>query len=157
MSETETATVSPKVTGAGAIDPEKRRTVVEHSYLLDETGDESFPERYLNAILLGMTKKDAAAYCSASVSAVRAWEQQAEIDWEAGVETQFTEFTLRVRRARAEVAGRNLLTIEAARRGGDWKAAAWMLERNGYNQTTELDAGENTRIVVHIDSLDSEA
>lgn len=152
--------VIPEVVGAeGQTTPGERRVIITHSYSLEETGPDSIPARYLKAVDMGLIKGDAAAYCGVSATAVRQWEQQADIDWAAGIESQFTEFIGRVRRVRAEAAERNLGTIEDARRLGDWKAAAWLLERQGYSSRPE-DAGTTnigTQIIVRIDSIDAGA
>lgn len=124
------------------------------SYLLKDRAEGSIWERYLQAVALGMTKADCAAYAKVGASTARRWVNEADEAEEEGRENVFTEFAGQVRSKRAEMIARNIGTVEVARRQGDWKAASWLLERHGYNKTTEVQANVAASLTYTIDNQD---
>lgn len=84
-----------------------------------------------------------------------AWRERGEADIEAGVRSAFAEFAEATTRARAEGRALLLQEIRSASRGterrpGDWRAAAWILERSwpeeyGPRREVRIGAGELPR------------
>lgn len=95
-------------------------------------GVPSFEDRYLEAIALGLKKKERAFFAGCDPSTPREWDELALEDFEAGRETVFTRFYIKVRQAETGRIADGLKMIVAARKAGDWRAAAWELERSGY-------------------------
>ena len=127
---------------------------LKDSHLLRERGKDSHWARYLTAVQLGMTKGDSAAYAGIGESTVRLWQNNAEEDEIEGLDTVFVEFFQAVRSTRARMLSRALGTIEKARQEGEWKAATWLLERHGYNKTTEVDATVSAQLTYVLDNQD---
>lgn len=106
-----------------------------NSKLLEEVsvdGVPSFEDKYLEAIALGLKKKERAFFAGCDASTPREWDELALEDFEAGRETVFTRFYVKVRQAETERIADGLRMIVSARKAGDWRAAAWELERSGY-------------------------
>lgn len=81
-----------------------------------------------------------------SVSTYYGWVERGEADVEAELDTPYAQFSQACARARAEGEAVLVQEVRAASRGterqpGDWKAAAWMLERtlpDKYGQKREV-------------------
>ena len=129
------------------------------SYILSKKGPETPRYRYLQAIRLGMFKKDACWYSGISESTIENWEHQAERDFEAGRDTIFTQFILDVRKQRSLMVGNGLRTVQLAQESGDWKAASWMLEVHGYRKqsSVSVDGEVAAKITYTIDNQDEDA
>ena len=131
---------------------------LQGSILLKERGPDSHWQRYVDAITLGMTKGDAAAYAGVSDSVVRLWQRNADEDEEAGrKKSVFRDFFAEVRSTRSKMLSRNLATVERCRQAGDLKAATWLLERHGYHKKTEVDATVTAQLTYTIDTQDEGA
>jgi hypothetical protein len=83
-------------------------------------------DRVCEAVRRGMSYKQAAAYAGISYSTLNRWRIEGQ-DEEGAPE--FWEFWKSFEQAAGEAAFRNLGYIDEAASRGDWKAAAWMLER----------------------------
>lgn len=82
-------------------------------------------EKILQALSLGNSRKQAAAFAGIGESTFRRWLQRGREEPE-GVFREFRESVLEAE-ARAQIAA--MACVTKAIRDGDWKAAAWMLER----------------------------
>jgi len=51
----------------------------------------------------------------------------------------FTRFDISVRKRHVKMVAECLGTINAAIEGGDWRAARWVLERNGYRAPKQVE------------------
>ena len=85
-----------------------------------------------------------AAGCS--YDAVKSWIKRGN----SSPDEPYASFAADVEQARAEVAVRAIGAISKAEAGGDWKAAAWKLERMfpklyGVRSTHEIEAGVNLK------------
>ena len=111
------------------------------SSLLQETGQGSFRERYVKAVQLGLNKEHCAAMAGCHPSTPREWECLAEEDAEAGRESMFTDFQTEIREALANLMAVCMGTVQNARLRGDWHAARWLLELNGYAKPKQVEVG----------------
>ena len=83
-------------------------------------------ERFCEAIRLGMTYKLACGYAGISEPTFYRWMQEAD---RSGGRKEQREFRDALKSAEAKGAAHNLAVINRAAKDGDWKAAAWILER----------------------------
>lgn len=83
-------------------------------------------ERFCEAIRLGMNYKLACGYAGISEPTFYRWMQEAE---RQGGRKPQREFRDALKSAEAEGAAHSLAVINRAAKDGDWKAAAWILER----------------------------
>lgn len=67
--------------------------------------------------------------CGLHPDSYYAWRERGEADQDAGIATEFSEFAEACARARAEGQAMLLQMVRASAVAGDWKAAAWILER----------------------------
>ncbi len=77
------------------------------------------------------------------------WMARGEGDKEAGKATVFADFHDAVTRALAETEAASIAMIELAARGGNWKAAAWRLERMfpaRYGVRAKVDHSGETKV-----------
>jgi hypothetical protein len=92
-------------------------------------------DRFLRGLASGVGVAQAAAYAGIGRSTAHAWLDRGEKEQAAGITAETSEFVVfldRITRTRATV--RVQLAAEIQRAGcegskGDWRAAAWMLER----------------------------
>jgi transposase len=84
------------------------------------------------ALRVGCTRKIAAEYAGISERTLYSWMKRGE-DARSG---RFLQFLQAVQGAEARGAVSSLATIQQAARSGDWRAAAWILERR-HNYTTQ--------------------
>jgi len=88
-------------------------------------------DRIMEALRLGATYELAAEYAGISRSTLYNWMEKGK-DQDRG---QYRTFLDTIKAAEAKGAIANLAMIETAARAGDWKAAAWRLERrHGYTR-----------------------
>jgi len=95
--------------------------------------------RVVTAIAGGSYKVIAAAYAGISETTFYRWMEEGERA-RSGVKREFWE-AIRLAEAQAEV--RNVLLIEAAA-PTDWRAAAWMLERQHYERWGRKEVSHHT-------------
>jgi hypothetical protein len=91
-------------------------------------------DRFMRGLAFGVGIAQAAAYAGIGRSTAHAWLDRAEKEQAAGITAEASEFVAfldRVTRTRATVQVQLAAQIRAAARTGDgeWRAAAWMLER----------------------------
>jgi hypothetical protein len=95
---------------------------------------EPIVSKICTAIKLGCTVQLAAGYAGIHVRTIYFWLQRGQED-KSG---QFRDFYTRYKEAEAIGAVNNLACINSAAKGGDWKAAAWILQtRHGFSQNTQ--------------------
>lgn len=82
-------------------------------------------ERLLQAIRLGATYKNACNYAGITFGIFRRWMSKGEKDSSG----KWHDFFFAVRKAEGEALVGWLARIEKAAQDGDWKAAAWKIER----------------------------
>lgn len=73
-------------------------------------------QRLLNALEMGLTRHSACAFASVSTDTLARW-------------ARLPDFAEKMTAAESRFEARNLAIIHAAAEKGDWKAAAWLLER----------------------------
>jgi hypothetical protein len=119
---------------------------------------DSLVEEIAGYIRLGVPAKYAAEASGVSSTAFYAWKERGEADLEQDVESLHADFARSLTRARAEFLSRMaaLVTKHAAgfrrqdgkQHEGDWRAAAWLLERRGdgeWREKVELEHGGSVR------------
>lgn len=97
-------------------------------------------ERIIEAVGLGATYERAAAAGGIGYSTLREWIL---------AEPEFAEA---VKAAEAKCANEALIAIKRAARGGQWQAAAWLLERrypSEYGRTVQEQRGQHQLTVVY--------
>lgn len=82
-------------------------------------------KKICDAILVGSTYKAAAQYAGVNYSTFRMWMKRGE----DGKGRKFVEFLETVETANASAQVYFATNIKSAATAGDWRAAAWMLER----------------------------
>lgn len=87
---------------------------------------EPYMEKLEQAILIGATYELAAMYAGISASTFEKWRKQAQTAAEG---TPLAQLRERLRQAEGRAAIGWLAKIERVANEGDWKAAAWKLER----------------------------
>jgi hypothetical protein len=90
--------------------------------------DEQATERIIAVLAAGGYAETAAAAAGVSRRTFFDWLDRGDPDGTAEADAPFREFRAKVERARAEGESRNVALIARAA-AKDWKAAAWMLER----------------------------
>lgn len=83
-------------------------------------------KKVCDAILVGATYEAAAQYAGITYETFNEWMKAGRA---AAAPNAFSEFSEAVDRANAEAQVFFAMNIKDAARGGDWRAAAWMLER----------------------------
>jgi transposase-like protein len=88
----------------------------------------------LKGIREGAPYRYACAYAGVSDSTFREWRRRAADDERQGIDSAYTAFEAEVRKAESEAILARMSIINKAAKGsenkpGDWKAAAWLLER----------------------------
>ena len=78
------------------------------------------------AIERGLPFREAASLAGISYDTLNRWRQQGETE---NAPSEFASFAETLKRAQAVAVDTLLSRIQDAARGGDWKAAAWILER----------------------------
>ncbi len=95
---------------------------------------ESVVSKICTAIKLGCTVQLAAGYAGIHVRTLYFWLQRGQED-KTG---QFKDFYTRYKEAESIGAVNNLACINSAAKGGDWRAAAWILQtRHGFTQNAQ--------------------
>ena len=95
---------------------------------------ESIVSKICTAIKLGCTVQLAAGYAGIHVRTLYFWLQRGQED-KTG---QFKDFYTRYKEAESIGAVNNLACINSAAKGGDWRAAAWILQtRHGFTQNAQ--------------------
>src|SRR5210317_2649573 len=95
---------------------------------------ETVVSKICRAIKLGCTVQLAAGYAGIHVRTLYYWIQRGQED-KSG---QYRDFFTRYKEAEAIGAVNNLACINSAAKGGDWRAAAWILQtRHGYTQNSQ--------------------
>jgi len=93
--------------------------------------NEAITHRIVEALRLGATYEIASEYAGISRSTLYNWMEQGK-NQQRG---QYRTFLDSIKRAEAKGAIAHLAMIETAAKAGDWKAAAWRLERrHGYSR-----------------------
>lgn len=85
--------------------------------------------KIIDAIRRGLTYKGAAAYAGISYSTFHRWKTDGKSDFNLGVESVLCEFWKALQEANGEAQLRFVSNIGDSAGKGDWRAAAWMLER----------------------------
>ncbi len=101
------------------------------AYLLRDTNEGSFTDRYCKAVARGLNKTHAAQAAGCDPSTVRAWERAAE-ETEGVIDSPEATFLTAVKAARLQLIEGCIDKVTEAVEGGSWRAAIWMLQRNGY-------------------------
>ena len=95
---------------------------------------ETVVSKICTAIKLGCTVQIAAGYAGIHVRTLYYWIQRGQED-KSG---QYRDFFTRYKEAEAIGAVNNLACINSAAKGGDWRAAAWILQtRHGFSQNAQ--------------------
>ena len=95
---------------------------------------ETVVSKICTAIKLGCTVQLAAGYAGIHVRTLYYWIQRGQED-KSG---QYRDFFTRYKEAEAIGAVNNLACINSAAKGGDWRAAAWILQtRHGFTQNAQ--------------------
>ena len=95
---------------------------------------ETVVSKICTAIKLGCTVQLAAGYAGIHVRTLYYWIQRGQED-KSG---QYRDFFTRYKEAEAIGAVNNLACINSAAKGGDWRAAAWILQtRHGFSQNAQ--------------------
>ena len=117
-------------------------------------------KRYIEAIKLGLSPTGAAAYVGVDKRTIDSWlDKGSELSEEDG--RGYYSFWVRVQKARGKSEKDLVDIVTDAAREGEWKAAAWMLERRfpkDWGKKTEVN--QNTSFTLasliqhtHVDSL----
>lgn len=148
----------------GALVPEDY--YVKHARGALYTNGTVFPTvapKIIDAIKMGCSINKACEYAGIDTSTYYRWKAQFDAKEEGLIRlAQLREFFLGVRQAIGERSVRWLATIEQAATKGDWKAAAWKLERldDAFlppSQRVQLDVPETTRVIMLPDVADRTA
>ena len=112
--------------------------------------------RYLKA---GVTVRDTCGAVGIAESTFYTWQERGEADLKQGLETRHSEFVKKSTHARAVARAAAVTHIRSAM-GGDWRAAAWFLERAdsenwGKRERQEI-TGANGGPIVSADANDPE-
>jgi hypothetical protein len=114
--------------------------------------DEKTVAKYLEAIRLGGSRKDAALYAGIAVRTAQVWIQKGRED---KARKPYREFVRRLERAESLTKLRLTGAVHKAANDGDWKAAAWWLERRAPDEfgrtdtrKVELTATVNSEVAV---------
>lgn len=112
--------------------------------------DPNMRKQLETALATGATRKACAIYAGISESSFYAYMERGEADQQAGIQSDYTEFLEMVTRAeaRAEVTAtiaiKSAMTDSVDAQGrtipGDWRAAAFFLERRNPNEWGRVDA-----------------
>ena len=95
---------------------------------------ETVVSKICTAIKLGCTVQLAAGYAGIHVRTLYFWLQRGKDD-KTG---KYRDFYTRYKESEAIGAVNNLACINSAAKGGDWRAAAWILQtRHGFSQNTQ--------------------
>lgn len=86
-------------------------------------------EAVLNAISMGMTDSFACDYGGIAQSSFYEYLARAEQDFAESKTTIYTEFSEKVKKARADFQMKHLVNITKASEEGTWQSSAWLLER----------------------------
>lgn len=95
-----------------------------------QTFDEAARKRLLEAVKAGSDLETAAHYAGLSVPELYRELERGRVDSERGYETDAADLWADLKRVRAEAIVRNVASIQNAAAGGEWRAAAWWLERS---------------------------
>ncbi len=110
----------------------------------------------VQAIEMGTTYLDAAAYAGIHYTTLHHWLRQGEQQYEAGDSTgDFYHFFEAIKKAEGKMVMRLQAKIERAATQGDWHAAAWKLERrypDRYGRTVQ-DQRFSGQVKVQHDNL----
>ena len=109
---------------------------------------EPYIDRLAQAVLLGATYDLAAKYAGISISTFESWRRHAE---HAKPGTALARLRQRLEQAEGEAAMHWLRQIEEAAEAGDWRAAAFKLERRYYDQyarQTRVDLNVNIQALI---------
>ena len=113
-------------------------TVADPTFLKDE----ELVKRYLEGVALGLNKVDCSHRARVRPRSVRQWYEWAADEESRGHTAETSPciaFVERVEMVKSETAALCMGTIHRRRQAGDWRAAVWWLERNGYPRPpTEL-------------------
>ena len=90
---------------------------------------EEIEARIVTLIRNGNYRTTACQAAGIGTSTFYRWMEQGEADDQEDLDTPLRAFYLAVRRAEAESEATDIAIIETAARQGDWKAAAWRVER----------------------------
>lgn len=95
---------------------------------------EDVQHRVVVLLRQGNYAETAARFAGISPATFHGWRERGEADLDAGMRSEFSEFFEATTRARAEGEATLLQQIRLAAQGaggkpGDWRAAAWILER----------------------------
>ena len=96
---------------------------------------EKTKKRLLKALQKGATQAEAARYSGIGESTFYRWMEKGA----ARKRGQFREFREAVKRTESEAVMISLDTIGKAEKRGDWRAAAWKLERRHPNEWGRID------------------
>ncbi len=96
--------------------------------------NEQVIQKICTAIRLGCTVQLSAGYAGITVRTLYYWIQRGKEDQRG----QYHDFFTRYKEAEAIGAVNNLACINSSAKGGDWRAAAWILQtRHGYTQNSQ--------------------
>ena len=91
-------------------------------------------QKICTAISLGCTVQLAAGYAGITPRTLYYWIQRGKDDQRG----QYHDFFTRYKESEAIGAVNNLACINSAAKGGDWRAAAWILQtRHGFSQNSQ--------------------
>lgn len=89
----------------------------------------SVVDGFLRCLELGLTIEDSCAYSGLPSSTYHDCMDRGKRAREAGKEDEYTKFSDKVEKAKAEFVRNNVAIIQKAAMTRSWQAAAWLLER----------------------------
>lgn len=93
------------------------------------TVDPTVLDRIVELVSQGTSITGAAKEAGLRSRRVKAWVERGSDDSEVARDPAMVDFAMRVREAEGQVEHRAVSIIDKAAQDGDWKAAAWLLER----------------------------
>jgi transposase len=91
-------------------------------------------EQLVNLVRAGNYIEQACCAVGISKSSYYVWKARGEEDKEAGNDTEYSQFMDAMNRAESEAEALCITTITKAEKDGDWRAAAWKLERKNHQR-----------------------
>lgn len=116
--------------------------------------------RIVQIIKAGGYQESAAAAAGVSKRALLSWLSRGDPDGTDPEDQVYRDFRVAVDQAKAEAEARNVVLISTAA-AKDWKAAAWLLERQNPERWAKLNQRPDDAPVIHtnidpLDALDAE-
>lgn len=91
--------------------------------------NETTVRKLCEALQAGVPRKIACAYAGITPQTFSAWRRRAEVERKAGEPGKYSDAIWETEQAEAQMAFGMVSVIGQAARGGQWQAAAWIMER----------------------------